>query len=46
MPIPFLVLEIAYLIWAEKDNFESSIIPKCLCSSTFITGMLLKRISG
>ena len=44
------VLEIADLIldliWAEKDSFESRIIPKCLCSTTFFTGMLLKRITG
>ena len=30
----------------RKDTFESSMIPKCLCSSSFITDVLLKRISG
>ena len=45
-PIPFLDLEIANLIWAEKDKFESSIIPRCLCSLTFATGVLLKEIFG
>ena len=33
--MPFLVLEIANLILAEKDSFESKIIPKCLRSFTF-----------
>ena len=42
-PIPFLVLEIADLTRAEKDSSESRMIPKCLCSSTFFTGMLLKQ---
>ena len=46
MPIPFLVLDIADLIWEEKDNFESRTSPKCLCSTTCITGKLLKRITG
>ncbi len=44
--MPFLVLEIADFIWAEKESFESKIIPRCLCSFTFFTGMLLKRITG
>eukprot|EP00112_Aurelia_sp_Birch-Aquarium-sp1_P013404 Seg2844.3 transcript_id=Seg2844.3/GoldUCD/mRNA.D3Y31 product="hypothetical protein" protein_id=Seg2844.3/GoldUCD/D3Y31 len=34
------------LICAEKVSFESKIIPKCLCSSTFFTGVLLNRITG
>ena len=46
MPMPFLVLDMAYLIWVEKDNFESRTSPKCLCSTTCITGKLLKGISG
>ena len=41
-----LALEIAVLIWAEKESFESRMIPRCLCSVTFFTGMLLKRITG
>ena len=34
--MPFLVLEIADLICAEKESFESRITPKCLCSLTFL----------
>ena len=44
--MPFLVLEIADLICAKQESFESRIIPKCLCSLAFFTGMLLKRIIG
>ena len=45
-PIPFLDFDIADLIWAEKDKPESGMIPKCLFSSTFITSVSLKKISG
>ena len=30
----------------EKDKFESSRIPMCLCSSTFVTGALFERTFG
>ena len=43
-PVPFFDLEIANLIWAENDKFESNIIPRCLCSLTFATGVLLGEI--
>ena len=33
--MPFLVFEIADLILAEKESFESRMIPKRLCSLTF-----------
>ena len=42
--MPFLVLEIADFIWAEKDSVESRIIPKCLCSSTMSMSPLFKAI--
>ena len=42
----FLVLDMADLIWVETNNFESRTSPKCLCSTTCITGKLLKRITG
>ena len=45
-PIPFLALESAALTWAEKDSFQSRLILRYLCSSTFLIGMLLKQISG
>ena len=46
IPIPFLVLEMTALICAEKVSFESRITPRCLCSSTSFTGVLLNRITG
>ena len=42
--MPFLVFEIADLIRAEKESFESRIIRKCLCSLTFFTGNLLRGL--
>ena len=46
MPIPFLDLDMADLIWVEKDTSESRTIPKSLCLTTCITGKLVKRITG
>ena len=45
-PMPFLVLEVADLICAEKESFESSTVPRCLCSCTFCTGISLNYITG
>ena len=42
----FLVLEVAGLTCVEKGNVEPRILPTCLCSSTFFTGIPLKRIDG
>ena len=44
-PMPFLVLELADLMRAEKENCMSKIIPRCFGSSTFFVGLLLKRIT-
>ena len=41
IPIPFL----AFMIFS-KDNFESSVRPKCFCSLTFGTADSLKKRDG
>ena len=46
IPIPFLPFMIFSLTRLSKDNFKSSMRPKCFCSFTFDTTVPLKKERG